>query len=298
LNIAHINQAADAYLKNAEGPDAARLTFLKGLWELQAELETSAPAFVAPEPDVARDALASGQPLFRLSSPQVPADAYRAAITRVVAYVLDSAALDPADADALRSADVAAAVSDEMAASALGDFDAFVTEVSRSLQTNPDSPVPSVATLAFVLHEALTPFLTAASAASLKAVDGINWEIWGTSQCPVCGAAAALGRMSEGTSLQGAGRTLWCSQCHAEWGYERIRCARFGSRTQNLLRYTYEESDPAHRLHLCDTCHGYLKVTFESDVNKRIEMVVEEAVSLPLDAIARANGYTPSGTGA
>jgi len=298
LNIDHVNQAADAYLENADGAAAARMTFLKGLWELQADLEASAPAFVAPESDVARDALATGQPLFRVASPEVPADAYRAAIARVVAYVLDSAALDPAEADALRSADVAAALTDEMAASALRDFDAFVTEVSRSLQANPEGAVPSVATLAFVLHEALTPFLTAASAASLKAVDGINWETWGSAQCPVCGAAAALGRMSEGTSLQGAGRTLWCSQCHAAWGYERIRCARCGSRTQNQLRYTYEEGDPAHRLHLCDTCHGYLKVTFESDVNKRVEMVVEEAVSLPLDAIARANGYTPSGTGA
>ena len=62
-----------------------------------------------------------------------------------------------------------------------------------------------------------------------------------------------------------------------------------------MLRYTYLEHDPAHRLHLCDECHGYARFVFEDELGKPVSMVVEDAVSTTLDAVARANGYTPEG---
>ena len=298
MNIDLVNRAADAYLADAEGATEARFAFMKGLWALQAELESTAPTHSAPDAETAREALVTGQPLFLVSPPAVSADAYRAAIARVVTHILEAAVLDETETNALAITDVPAAVTDSMVASAARDFSQFVGDVSTALQSVSKGGTPSKATLAFVLHTALVPFLAAASAASLEALGDIEWSIWGSGHCPVCGAAAALGRMSESTATQGAGRTLWCSRCHATWAYERIRCARCGSRKPDSLHYTYDEADPAHRVHLCDECHGYLKVTFENETDKPISMVVEEAASITLDAIALANGYTGAGADA
>ncbi len=274
------------------------MTFLKGLWELQADLTPEAATYVVPEPEVARDALATGQPLFLVSAPVMPADALRTAIARIVAYVLDAKVLDETEHAVLANADIPAGVTDSMVESATRDFDEFVLAVSAALPADAENPAPSPATVAFVLHSAIVPFLTEASALALGVLGEFEWSIWDSGNCPVCGAAATMGLMGESTSLEGSSRTLWCSHCHAEWSFARMRCARCGSPAQDKLRYTYEESDPVHRLHLCDECHGYLKVTFVNEMRKPISMVVEEAASVTLDAIARANGYSVTGSDA
>jgi len=293
--IDDVNRAADAYLAESEGAAAARMAFLKGLWSLQSELAEKAPTYAAPPGETAREALATGQPLFLVSSPDLPADSFREAAARVVAYILGANILEEAEAAALAGANLPEAITDPMIASAVRDFDRFVVGVSEAFKSDSEKEAPSEATVAFVLHSALVPFLTGASAASLDALGDFEWSVWGSGHCPVCGAAATMGLMSESTQLIGSARTLWCSQCHAEWGYERIRCARCGSHTQDKLRYTYDESDPAHRLHLCDVCHGYLKVTFVNEMGKPVSMVVEDAASVALDDIARVNGYTVTG---
>ena len=298
MNIENVNQAAEAYLADAEGAEKARLEFMKGLWTLQAELEGLSADYTAPDAGAARDALATGQPLFLVSTPDVPADAFRDAIGRVIAYIRESAVLEEAEAKALAGDDVVAAITDSMIATAVRDFDAFVIAVSDALTSDTGRTAPSQATLAFALHSALVPFLTGASTAALESLGTLERALWGSGHCPVCGSAASMGRMSESTKLKGSERTLWCSQCRAEWAYERLRCVRCGSRTQDKLRYTYEEGDPAHRLHLCDTCHGYAKMTFVDEMAKPISMPVEEAVSVTLDAIAHAHGYTVTSTDA
>lgn len=296
MYIDDVNRAADAYLAESEGAEAARLTFLKGLWALQNDLADAAPVYVVPDPETARDALATGQPLFFVSPPELPADAFRLAVRRIAEYILDAKVLEPAEQTALASTDVAAAITDSMLATAVRDFDEFVLAVVAGLASDSENRAPSQATMTFLLHAALVPFFAEASSASLEALGKFDWNIWDSGSCPVCGAIATMGLMSESTALEGSGRTLWCSHCHAQWEYARMRCVRCGSREQDKLRYTYEESDPAHRLHLCDVCHGYLKVTFVNEMRKPVSMVVEDAASLTLDAIARANGYTVTGT--
>ncbi len=111
------------------------------------------------------------------------------------------------------------------------------------------------------------------------------------------GSAAAMGSMGERTQTQGAQRTLWCGLCHAEWSCERIRCVRCGTRTPSSLRYSYLEGDSVHRLHLCEECHGYARFVFTDELDKPLSMVVEDAVSTTLDAVARTEGYTPEGDG-
>lgn len=297
MNIDDVNRAAAAYLANAEGAHAARLEFLKGIWAIQSELEGDVPSYAVPDTDSARDALATHQPLFLVSAPEIPADAFRGAVTRIASYVADHAGLEPAQAAALREADLASKLTDELIGEAVHDPDGFVDAAAALVAGGSDSPLATT-TVAFVLLSALTPFLTNAALDAIGSLGEYTWSVWGSGDCPVCGSAAALGRMSESTDLKGGERTLWCSLCHSEWGFERMRCARCGSRTQDTLRYSYEESDPAHRLHLCDACHGYVKFTLQGELDKPLSMVVEEAASVTLDAIARSEGYTPTGSGA
>lgn len=291
-----INQAVEAYLETADDSTAARLRFLKGMWDTQREIEASAPVYVAPDTPVAQRALALGQPLFWVMEPEVPARDYRAVVNRIAAHVADEAGLESKQSSALREIDVVAALPDRRIAGAARDSKAFVDQVSEALRAQSEGAV-SHATVAFVLLSALTPFLTGASAAAVASLGDCQWEKWGSGTCPVCGSPSSLGYITESAHARASERRLWCSVCRAEWGFARVRCVRCGTRAVAKLHYTYEERDPAHRVHLCDECHGYLRVVFEDELDKPLSMVVEEAISIALDAIAFAQGYTPTGDG-
>lgn len=291
-----VRRASDSYLESAEGSAAARLRFLGGLWAIQSGIEAIDRPYGVPDAETARDALVTGQPLFLVSTPIVPLADYTEAVTSVAAYVSEAAGLPEEQAEALKRADFAAAITDKRLECAVRKPDAFFAAVAAALGADGSSPL-TYATVAFVLASALVPFLTGPSSRVREALGEADLRTWESGRCPVCGSAAALGRMGERTDRQGAERTLWCGLCHAEWGYERIRCVRCGIRNPSVLRYTYLEDDPAHRLHLCDECHGYARFVFDDEVGKPVSMVVEDAVSTTLDAVAHASGYTPEGDG-
>jgi FdhE protein len=293
LNIESVNRVADAYLETVSGSDAGRLSFLKGLWEIQSEAEQAAVEYQAPDAEAAREALKSGKSLFFLAAPAVPLAEYVELVTRIAAYTADAAGLPEEQADALRSTDFAAAITEELLTSAVSGLHAFEAAVSEALA--PAGEALTQATLRFVLVSALVPFLTGPAETTLAAVGIIDRTLWSSGNCPVCGSAAAMGRLGESTTLQGAERTLWCSLCNAEWSYERLRCVRCGTRNPDKLRYTHVESDPVHRIHLCDECHGYAKFIAMNDLKKPLSMPVEDAVSANMDGIAVEKGYTATG---
>lgn len=290
-----VNEVAGAYLQTAAGSDAARLTFLKGIWEIQSAVESTGGTYVAPDATAARDALTTGQPLFAVSAPEVPAAEYADVVSRIARYVSDTAGLPAEQSEALRGADFAAAIDPQRLAAAVQCPEAFVAEVAKDLGAQRGGPLTS-ATVAFVLLSALVPFLTVPARLALESLDGERIAS-GAGTCPVCGSAASMGLMGESTHLKGAERTLWCGMCHTEWSYERLRCVRCGSRNPDTLRYAYIEGDAAHRVHLCDECHGYARFVFVDDLGKPVSMVVEDAVSAPLDAVAAHQGYTATGDG-
>lgn len=296
LDMDLVSRVADAYLQTAEGSEAARLRFLEGLWEIQSRVEAIDRPFDALDADSAREALVSGQPLFFVRAPQVPVAEYADAVSRIARYASEMAGLPAEQAEALRAADFAAAISEERLAGAVRSPDAFAAEVAKEMRAQPGGPLTS-ATVTFVLISALVPFLTGPSKRALESLGEFDRRVWAEGHCPVCGAAASVGRMGESTQLKGAERSLWCSLCHAGWGYERLRCVRCGSRNPDKLRYTYVEGDPAHRVHLCDECHGYTRFVFTDDLGKPVSMVVEDAVTATLDAVALEKGYTATGDG-
>lgn len=291
-----MNGAADAYLETIEGSAAARLRFLTGLWSIQSRIAAVERPYDLPAVDTARDALATSQPLFLVSEPSVPQAEFVQAAQAIAEYVAENAGLPDDQARALKEADLAAAITARRLASAVRTHDAFTSAVAAALGVG-DGNALTYATVAFVLGSALVPFLTGPSERARESLSAADLAVWSSGRCPVCGSPAAMGRVGERSATQGGGRTLWCGLCHAEWGYERIRCVRCGTQKPSSLRYTYLEEDPAHRLHLCDECHGYVRFVFEEDLQHPLSMVVEDAVSATLDAVARSNGYAPHGDG-
>ncbi|HEY5549497.1 MAG TPA: formate dehydrogenase accessory protein FdhE [Coriobacteriia bacterium] len=291
-----VSKVTEDYLSAATAPDAARLRFLKGLWEIQSRIESVERAYDAPGADAAREALVAGQPIFRVSAPEVPLAEYVEAVGEIALYASRAAGLPADQAAALHDADFAAAIDGGRLARAVRAPQAFFAETADTMGAQPNGPL-TTATVAFVLFSALVPFLTGPSRSALETLGEFDPHAWGSGRCPVCGADAAMGRMGESTALRGAERTLWCGLCHAEWGYERLRCVRCGTMDPNGLRYTHVEGDPAHRVHLCDECHGYTRFVFVDDLDKQAVMVVEDAVMTTLDAVAMQQGYTATGDG-
>jgi len=291
-----LSRVADAYLQTAEGSQAARLRFLEGLWAIQSGFETTDRPYEAPAGDAAREALLSGRPLFFLSTPAVPVAEYVDAVAQIAHYVSEKAGLPAEQVEALNGADFAAAIDAEALASAAVSADAFVAGVAAEMGAQPSGPL-TPATVAYVLFSALVPFLTGPAEAAQGVLGEVGQRAGMSGNCPVCGTAASLGRVGETTQLQGGDRILWCGLCHAEWSYERLRCVRCGCRTPDKLRYTHVEGDPAHRVHLCDECHGYMRFVFVTDLGKPVAMVVEDAIATTLDAVALEKGYTATGDG-
>ena len=295
MNMDLVNKVTSAYLETAEGSDAARLRFLQGLWEIQAVAAAVIRPYHAPAPDVAREALVAGRPIFSVSAPEVPVAEYVDVAKQIARYVSETAGLSAEQSSELLGADLAGAIDADLLTQAVLSPEAFVAEVASRMGLTPESALTPI-TVAFVLISALVPFLVGPSSVALEASE-FDFRAWGSGRCPVCGADASMGMMGESSQLQGAERRLWCGHCHAEWSYERLRCVRCGTRNPDVLRYKYVEGDPAHRLHLCEECHGYAKFTFIDDLGKPVSMVVEDAVTAVLEAVAAEQGYTATGDG-
>lgn len=99
--------------------------------------------------------------------------------------------------------------------------------------------------------------------------------------CPKCGHAAEMGiLLDSGTDGKGSARQLWCAYCEEVWRFDRIRCTRCGTRSQDALSYHFDEADNARRIYFCEKCEGTQKVLCEkglrnpSEVDLRLESIL------------------------
>lgn len=290
-----LKEALEAYRAEAEGPMAERLRFLQGLAEIQSEI-TVGDTLTLPDADTASEAMVTGQPLFLSAPPVLPRDEFITAVDRIATYVADEAGLEEDQAAALRAADFATELTAEALESATHSVDEFVVRMVAALGAGEDAALKP-ATVAYVLVSAIVPFFSGAASQLLAALPELDLKAWTLGTCPVCGSPASIGFVGESTKLQGGERKLWCALCHTEWTYDRIRCVRCGSRSSDKLRYVHVDGDPAHRVHLCDECHGYAKFVFTDELGKPLSLIVEDAVSTAMDSVALSQGYTPAGDG-
>lgn len=272
-------------------PDLApQLAFFEKLWKVQDEFADKATDYTPASLDELERALRHHQTMFSLVEPQIPLDAYRDAV-RAIAAVMAEAGLPDDQTAALAEVDLGDAISEEALTAALGGFDVFVRAVADAAK---DERITD-ALLSFVLTEAMTPFLRGPAKTAVAAAGKFDWLQWDSSLCPACGTPSSSGIIRDEGDLQGGRRWLSCPTCRTQWEYARIRCARCGIRTHTVLEYLYDDTDPGHRVHVCDNCHGYALISFEKDLKIIAVPEVEEVVMVPLEAVAAERGFTPLG---
>ena len=109
------------------------------------------------------------------------------------------------------------------------------------------------------------------------------------SECPTCGATAALAVLVEETG--GRRRILVCPCCHTKWNFKRVGCPYCGDESpQSILEV---EGDKDHRIDACNQCRGYIK-TFTGSGD--MSLFLADWPTLHLDMLARERGYERLGT--
>jgi formate dehydrogenase maturation protein FdhE len=128
-----------------------------------------------------------------------------------------------------------------------------------------------------VLRLALLPSLSRRS----EALATIRPEgLWTRGDCPNCGGPPVL---AESRGLEQ--RRYWrCGLCAADWEGERLRCPFCGETDHQRLHYLFAEGEQdRHRLAVCDTCGGRLKVVSTLSRLSAPALLVAELATVHLD---------------
>ena len=137
--------------------------------------------------------------------------------------------------------------------------------------------------LAFVLNNALHPFLRAYAEALAPLVDD---SLWYHGYCPVCGGQPDFALLEAGSGA----RHLLCSRCDAQWLAHRLECPFCGNTEPNKLIY-YPSEDEVYRLYVCQVCNRYLKTIDMRQVARKVIPPVERIITVAMDVAAREAGY-------
>lgn len=106
--------------------------------------------------------------------------------------------------------------------------------------------------------------------------------------CPFCNRKPALGVLRQ--MGEGGARSMICFFCLAQWEFRRIVCPGCGEENDKKLAvFTASDFDYI-RVECCDSCKTYIK-TVDLTKNGRVEPMVDELASAPLDLWAREHGY-------
>jgi FdhE protein len=137
--------------------------------------------------------------------------------------------------------------------------------------------------LAFVLNNALHPFLQAYSAILIPLIKD---ERWYQRFCPVCGGEPDFGYLEEKVG----GLRLLCSNCDTLWMYKRGECTFCGNYDKDTFAY-YVGDDEVYRLYVCDKCRRYLKVLDGRQTAGQPLLPLERITTIGMDMAARQEGY-------
>lgn len=289
MNLKLIDAAIAAYDGKLDADDAARVAFFRTLWGVQVACANEADqvAWESLAPDEVLDAYREGRAVLTCAPVAVDADALAraleqlsAAFTKAGVFAADMVqALERVKWDrVLRASDLELAGSNPSAW--LADLAAVLVDDGMSEQQAHLGALIASMALKVQLErpaQAIMSTLKKQGAADPRPL-----------LCPVCGSAPHLAHVGAATSSAGRGRVLVCPQCAAAWEFERVRCARCGTRNQAHLHFFNVEGDEAHRIATCDECGGYMR-TLYSEENSLAPCAyeVEDVVMARLDAIAQ-----------
>jgi len=296
MDMTRINTALEAYKATLSEADYGRLEFFKGIWEIQERLaarsaEAGAGSFSMPPGAEALEWYWQEMPFFLQAPVSIDTDVFVAALEEISHYIVLNAGLEQTTAECLDSFDWESLVDATELSLAGSNPLAYSQDFCDAASAGSGAvlkPELSIIVLGYalrVLLEAPARMIMGSLAAALKKENASHDK---PLRCPACGSQATAAFVGLTPSSQGNAKLLYCSICGTQWEFERIRCARCGSRNQGRLHYYHLETDDAHRLHICDDCGGYTRTVFQENLDIPFVFEVEDVVMTPLDMIANA----------
>jgi FdhE protein len=110
-------------------------------------------------------------------------------------------------------------------------------------------------------------------------------------QCPFCGGSPWISARRDGSSLEGARRSLGCALCGTEWLFERIRCPACFEENPHKLPSFHDEKHANVRIEACETCRRYVK-SIDLSEDARPIPEVDDLASIAMDLWAVDQGFT------
>lgn len=290
MNLKLIHRVIDSYNETLDESDKARLAFFEGLWEEMDRWSSGATAaakgYGLPSQEAVLDAWNSDQAILRIAPAQLNKDRFVAIFKALCTYVASANVMDEQAVQELLAFDIASSISEDLLTEAGKDPEAFLNDLSQEIDQSHLSAGAQRLVVLIAMLALRVDFEGIASALSEKFPKGDD-NHHNPLCCPVCGSKPALARVGGADSpTDGRGRSLYCQQCGCVWDFERIRCARCGTRNQGHLHYFNVEGDDGHRIATCDECGGYIRSVFIEEALRPFSFEVEEVVTARLDAIA------------
>jgi FdhE protein len=294
-----LRQAAlQSYEKDASENDVARLEFFREVWKIQSEqseLIAAECGYEAPPSEEAEKMYWAAEPFFLRYPVVIKQEDFARVLKQMAQHLSENAGFEELVVKALDNFDwdeFAQKADLELAGSGPPAFVNDCLERIDDLEVPVDLPATIFASVPTL---ALRAFLEKPAE---QAMDGLKlgderMHSDSPTCCPACGSKPSLSLVGEGSALQGSGRTLFCTTCGTEWDFERIRCARCGSKDQTKLNYFNIEGDEAHRLQTCSDCGDYLRMVYQGSSKNPICPDVEDVVMARLDMVANDDRFKP-----
>ncbi|RXT07263.1 formate dehydrogenase accessory protein FdhE [Ammoniphilus sp. CFH 90114] len=133
----------------------------------------------------------------------------------------------------------------------------------------------------YVAEQALRPVLRVVSTSFDEEISGLDKQ----GICPCCGEPVRLAVLEKGKKM------LNCPRCYTSWQENRLVCSHCGCEDEKELRYLSVEGEEKAQIHVCNQCHGYLKVL---DIRNMLDKPASELLDIQtihLDYIAQEKGY-------
>lgn len=287
MNLKQIDAALKGYDGSVDEATAARLAFFRRLWGVLTPCadRADARAYEPPSASRLRVLRRTGETVFSEAPVDVDASLFAEALELLSACVLEHEGFS----SGFRAALERVRWDRVLAASPLsvaGRDPASYFEALADVLVDDGMETGDARTAAILASLALRSQLEAAAAKAVEAIERAKAHEPYPISCPVCGGSPSVGCVGGESVTSGRGKTLWCPQCGATWEFERVRCARCGTRNQAHLHYFNIEGDEAHRLCTCDECGDYLRTVFVDDALGSFSFEVEDVVMARLDAVA------------
>lgn len=170
---------------------------------------------------------------------------------------------------------------DEFVAQSIKKFlegdDAFFRIYGEKLENSPRL-------LSFLIQSSILPFVASYS----KGFDElISLKEYPFGHCPICGSLPLISVLKDKSGK----RKNFCSFCLFEYPVERTKCVFCGEPYKKEHFYFTTEDLPGYRVDICDKCKKYIKTIDFRDRDEQIIPMLDDLASLPLDIIAKKEGY-------